>query len=153
LPGLSQPVANKSHLQRIFSSVFMTTFTFYSFLGIVLAMYYGPHMEPTCSLNFTFYRGGAPFGQPIPLWATIINYIIVLFPAIDVVSAFPLNGITLGNNIHAAFCMGTKYMHYRSFKIFFRLVAAIPPLIGAAFVRDLAKSMFCFYGEIITVYQ
>jgi hypothetical protein len=36
-------------------------------------------------------------------WALIISYIVVLFPPLDVISAFPLNGLTLGNNLMTAF--------------------------------------------------
>lgn len=34
------------------------------------------------------------------LWyCDLVSYFVVLFPALDVASAFPLNGITLGNNL------------------------------------------------------
>lgn len=75
----------------------------------------------------------------------------MLFPAIDVVSAFPLNGITLGNNIHTAVCMGTKYMNNRKVQILFRLIAAIPPIIGATLVRDLAQSKSNNDGTIVAI--
>ena len=72
------------------------------------------------------------------MWATAIILIVVLFPAIDVLSAFPLNGITLGNNIHAAFFSNNPArMSNRKISIVFRLAAAIPPVIGACIVRDL----------------
>ena len=37
-----------------------------------------------------------------PLYATIISFIVLIFPALDVLSAFPLNAITLGNNLMSA---------------------------------------------------
>ena len=33
----------------------------------------------------------------------MISYLVVLFPPIDIISAFPLNAITLGNNLLCAF--------------------------------------------------
>ena len=37
------------------------------------------------------------------LWyCDFVSYFVVLFPALDVASAFPLNGITLGNNLMSA---------------------------------------------------
>jgi hypothetical protein len=137
-PGLSQPVRNKKHLPWIFSFTFMTTYLFYTLLGVTLSIYYGPNIENTASLNFAYYRGDVPFGWKIPLFARLITLVIVLFPAIDVLSAFPLNGITLGNNIHAAFCANRpNLLESRKVQVFFRFVAAIPPLIGACIISDL----------------
>lgn len=81
---------NKKHLPAIFTSTFITTYLFYTLLGIVLAVYYGDNILGTCSLNFGYYRGGKPFGMSTPIWAELIVYVIILFPAIDVLSAFPL---------------------------------------------------------------
>ena len=68
-----------------------------------------------------------------------IAYYVVCFPATDVVSAFPLNGITLGNSL-----MGSWYGNRigevegdRLKRIIFRLLGAIPPIVGACFVREL----------------
>ncbi|KAL9658360.1 hypothetical protein ABK040_015680 [Willaertia magna] len=137
VPGLCEPVKNKKHLPGIFTSTFITTLLFYCLLGIVLAVYYGDNIQATCSLNFSFYRGGKPFGISAPWWADIIIYLIILFPAIDVLSAFPLNGITLGNNMHAAFFSGTKWMENRKIQVAFRILAAVPPIIGGCFVKNL----------------
>nr|CAG4714004.1 unnamed protein product [Naegleria fowleri] len=140
VPGLCEPVRNKKHLPAIFTSTFITTYLFYTLLGIVLAVYYGDNILGTCSLNFGYYRGGKPFGMSTPIWAELIVYVIILFPAIDVLSAFPLNAITLGNNIHAAFFTGTKWMDSRKVQVVFRLIAAVPPIIGALFVSNLEFS-------------
>lgn len=113
-------------------------------LGVVLAIYYGDHILGTCSLNFGYYRGGKPFGMRTPIWADFIIYLIILFPAIDVLSAFPLNAITLGNNIHAAFFTGTKWIDNRKVQVVFRIIAAVPPIIGALFVSNLEFSKFLF---------
>jgi len=37
-----------------------------------------------------------------PWWATVIAFIVVTFPAVDVLSAYPLKAITLGNNLMGA---------------------------------------------------
>ncbi|KAL0486267.1 11 TM domain-containing transmembrane protein [Acrasis kona] len=153
IPGLSQPARNKKRLNTIYGSTFITTLLFYVILGIVLVIYYGPNIRSTCSLNFGFWRAGVPFGGPIPGWATAISFLIVLFPAIDVISAFPLNGITLGNNLHTGFFASRpNLMNKRWIQIIFRMVAAVPPLIGALFVRDLSKilSYVGLVGFIIT---
>ena len=40
--------------------------------------------------------------QARPTYAHIISFIVLIFPALDVLSAFPLNAITLGNNLMSA---------------------------------------------------
>lgn len=40
----------------------------------------------------------------IAWWAKAVSLYVMCFPALDVVSAFPLNAITLGNNM-----MGSAY--------------------------------------------
>lgn len=41
---------------------------------------------------------------PVAPWARAVSLYVLCFPAADVVSAFPLNAITLGNNM-----MGSYY--------------------------------------------
>lgn len=45
---------------------------------------------------------GFVFTEEQPIWALIISWFIVLFPAIDIGSAYPLNAVTLANTIEAA---------------------------------------------------
>lgn len=140
-PGLVQPVRDKTKLRKIFAAVFTSTYAFYAGLGIVLALYYGDNIQPACNLNFASFRGGAAPGSPIPAWAKFVTYVVVLFPAIDVCSAFPLNAITLANNVMAAFVgerEGPLDNLPRKRKVPFRLLAALPPLIGAALEPNLA---------------
>lgn len=40
-----------------------------------------------------------------PVYATAISFVVLIFPALDVLSAFPLNAITLGNTLMSA-CLG-----------------------------------------------
>lgn len=76
----------------------------------------------------------------IPYYAQVISKFVILFPALDVASAYPLNAFTLGNNLMSSF-YGTDEVeiHERSrIKVsIFRLLAAIPPFLGAYIVSDL----------------
>jgi hypothetical protein len=71
-------------------------------------------------------------------WATFLSYMIVLFPPLDIMSAFPLNAITLGNNLLTSFVSSRHKQQQRKYIIPFRLLAAIPPIAGACGVPDLA---------------
>ena len=66
---------------------------------------------------------------------------VVLFPALDVASAFPLNGITLGNNLMSSWHgENTRIAEGDRRKVTaFRIIAAVPPIVGACFVRELSK--------------
>lgn len=63
----------------------------------------------------------------------------MLFPAVDVVSAYPLNAITLGNNLLGA--VYGKRIHEvekdRLLRTAFRLLASVPPIIFGILVREL----------------
>lgn len=48
------------------------------------------------TLAFRGYTGGHDSGQ---WWSYIIEYIIIIFPALDVFSAFPILAIALSDNI------------------------------------------------------
>ena len=64
---------------------------------------------------------------------------MVCFPATDVVSAFPLNGITLGNSLMGSY-YGSMIRQVEGDRLkvtLFRLLGAVPPIIGACFVREL----------------
>ena len=140
VPGLSHPLRAKSQLPAVFSSVLLTTFSLYAALGITVGLYYGSSVRDVCTLSWTHYTGerddgGSSSSGRSPV-AAFISYLIVLFPPIDIVSAFPLNCITLANNIMSA-CIPPHLHTQRRYIIPFRLVAACLPLIGAGFVKSL----------------
>lgn len=96
VPGLVHPLKDKAKSPAIFSCVLLSTTLLYSSLGAAVGLYYGSSTEQTCSLNWASYTGGH---EHAPGWATFLSYLIVLFPPLDVISAFPLNAQTLSNNI------------------------------------------------------
>ncbi len=71
------------------------------------------------------------------VFAKCVKSYVVLFPALDVASAFPLNAITLGNNLHHALYDSSGGGGKKPALRWFRLLAAAPPLLAAAFVSDL----------------
>lgn len=65
---------------------------FYSAIGGTVAGYFGASTRPSSNLNWRDYRGS----EGMPAWlVSACQHYVVLFPALDVLSAFPLNGITL----------------------------------------------------------
>ncbi|GMI07992.1 hypothetical protein TrLO_g97 [Triparma laevis f. longispina] len=148
LPGLSMPVEDKSKLGWIFKVVFMFMFVAYGLIGLSVAWYFGSDIESSANLNWHDYRAGTgentsndddPDWSNRAAWVEAIVYFVVLFPALDVASAFPLNGITLGNCLMGSY-YGSKIQEVeteRKIVTMFRILAAVPPIFGSLFVRDL----------------
>ena len=69
--------------------------------GVAISLYYGNNTESPCTLAWRGFMGFT-YSDEQPIWALIISWFIVLFPAIDIGSAYPLNAVTLANTIEAA---------------------------------------------------
>jgi phosphotransferase system glucose/maltose/N-acetylglucosamine-specific IIC component len=88
-------------------------------------------------------------------FVVILSFIIVIFPALDTLSIFPLICNTLGNNLHSCFpeskfivkifSSGGEEMNrkvlYKRTSIMWRLISSIPPIIISLFVTDLSLSL------------
>eukprot|EP00743_Colponemidia_sp_Colp-15_P002228 GILK01002414.1.p1 GENE.GILK01002414.1~~GILK01002414.1.p1 ORF type:complete len:492 (+),score=56.59 GILK01002414.1:106-1581(+) len=136
IPCLTQPVLKKEqNMKRIMTWLFSTTTVLYCVLGLLVSFFLGAAVKPTCTLNWDNYTGGQADST---WWAQSISYLIVIFPAIDILSTYPLNAITLGENLYAVAPIPADLKSQRKVKILFRLLAAVPPIIGGLFVKDLA---------------
>ena len=98
IPALSYPVMDKSTLHSIFIFCLSVCLVSYSFVSVTLSSYFKNTLTDQVNLNWLHYTGGiSKTGHPYAsLGITAITWFIVLFPALDVSSAFPLNAITLG---------------------------------------------------------
>ena len=141
IPSISQPVKDKMQLGRIFTTTLVLCFVAYITMAIVIANYFGNETLISSNLDWEFYWGQLNSNREIPLYARCISSFVVLLPALDVASAFPLNAITLGNSLMSAY-YGSK-IHVlginesRRSRIIFRIIAAVPPLFAASLVSDL----------------
>eukprot|EP00535_Pseudo-nitzschia_heimii_P009081 CAMPEP_0197191534 /NCGR_PEP_ID=MMETSP1423-20130617/23559_1 /TAXON_ID=476441 /ORGANISM="Pseudo-nitzschia heimii, Strain UNC1101" /LENGTH=604 /DNA_ID=CAMNT_0042644203 /DNA_START=114 /DNA_END=1925 /DNA_ORIENTATION=+ len=145
IPGLSHPAADKGKIGTVFVATNAFTTISYLILALTLASAFGPRIEQSSNLNWGFFH--AKTGQVdsqgnvvgAAWWTKAISMYIVLFPAIDVVSAFPLNAITLGNNLFgAAYSKNIhKVENNRWLRTAFRLLASVPPIIFGVLVREL----------------
>lgn len=120
--------------------------------------------------NFTFGLNPDETSRLVLSMLKIASNVVVMFPALDTISVFPLIANTLGNNLLAA--SGPAFLKWiahhmispprnysgvadlppevrkrlvqRASKIatiFWRLVAAFPPLIGSLWASDLSFSL------------
>lgn len=141
IPALSQPVRNKSALARVFTASLLVSFSAYAALGIVLSTYFGEKTEVSSNQQWRSYVGLTDNEGNVPAYARLASFFIVLFPAFDVASAFPLNAITLGNNLMSTF-FGQHYPRMeksRFHRNLFRLIAVCPPILLASVESNLGK--------------
>lgn len=167
----------------------MTTLSFYLLLGTTAPAYFGAETRSSVNLNFANFAFGFDPTTASP-WTLsclkLASNIVVMFPALDTISVFPLIANTLGNNLYAsagpesvswvARCLfqfqtwqtkqsnhnnpdnptgrhATRYSMIsltdrkrtveaasKAATIFWRLVAALPPLLGSLLATDLSFS-------------
>ena len=113
----------------------------YTLLACTVSLYFGENTKISSNLNWEYYWGVIGANREIPLYARCVSSFVVLLPAFDVASAFPLNAITLGNSLMSWYLgsrvhtLGTS--EYRRSLAFFRLAAAVPPVMAAFCVSSL----------------
>ena len=112
IPSLSQPVKEKSQLSAIFAAASLVCLVGYAAVGISVSMYFGSETLKNSNINWTKYVAWQDSKATSPtyvvVFAEIISKFVVLFPALDVASAFPLNAITLGNNLMSYWYGGAR---------------------------------------------
>jgi amino acid permease len=141
IPSLADTVQDKTSLNSLFQITTIICGVFYIFIGSVVAVYFGSSTNSACNLNWVHYVGTGYHGGKVPLIPLLIKSFVILFPAIDVASAYPLNAFSLGNSIMSAYYGKriSEYYNSRWTTTIFRASAAVPPILCALFVSDLGK--------------
>ena len=93
VPALSDSLRHKKHLVSVFAGTLIVCFVFYVIVGTVVSTYFKDRIHPASNLNWVTYVGDIANSRndKVTLLARFISRFIVLFPALDVASAFPLN--------------------------------------------------------------
>lgn len=145
VPGMSGVSRNKRVMLEIFGSAVSYIFITNMVLGLLLAIYFGSeHIAESSNLNWLDYHGGTWDGTDSIQdgragWASFISNYIVLFAALDGLAVYPLIAVSLGDILLGAY-YGEKAQEYRhdwKRRSLFRILASLPQIVGAMFVRDL----------------
>jgi hypothetical protein len=139
VPGLMEPVREKSRGRFLFASVIITTMTVYWLVGMMGSIYFGTSVSSPVTLmwlDYPFNGIGAPSAT-----TSLLVLLVVLFPILDVVSAFPLNAVTMANSIFDFLPHPIRKhpRHGKLIRVATRLVAALPPLAAAYGMRSLSR--------------
>uniref|UniRef100_A0AAV1U1X6 Amino acid transporter transmembrane domain-containing protein n=1 Tax=Peronospora matthiolae TaxID=2874970 RepID=A0AAV1U1X6_9STRA len=145
VPGLLAPLGSKKQDKAsvIFGSTLLTTMVFYIALGSVCSLYFGPKLATSVNLNWAEFTWGRNESMSlVPMWLKLLSMIVVVFPALDTLSVFPLISVTLGDNMAAVMPKRwTQRGRKSSWKLFCRFGAALPPLLISVFVSDLSVTL------------
>ena len=90
IPTVTHPMVDKRRAGEVFSTAFSIAFLAYVSLGLVVAVYFGANDSSSSNLDWDSYMGffKVPLDQSIPLYAKSIKLYIILFPSLDVMSAY-----------------------------------------------------------------
>ncbi|CAB9518408.1 expressed unknown protein [Seminavis robusta] len=134
IPALATDLGrqNQDQLSHIFAWTMVLVFVVYASIGVTDALYFGGanNIRQSSNVNWAHYHGGT--GRPI-----IRDDGVTIW--IDVACVFPLHALVLGNSLMAVWYKDrTNPLQQNRWIISaFRIVAAVPPLIGGLYVREL----------------
>ncbi|KAJ8608580.1 hypothetical protein CTAYLR_005959 [Chrysophaeum taylorii] len=138
LPDAVQPLADKRAATAVTYAALLVSAVFYLALGIMGALTFRDTVNPLASLNWTTFTAcGHTLWDACPQNASfarvaagcLVRLVVLLFPAINVFSVYPLVAVTMGNNIATA---GIP-------RVPARLLAAVPPLLCALVFQRLDR--------------
>ena len=105
IPGISKETNDKRELGKIFTFTFFLCAFCYIFVGLSVAMAAGQSIPQSSNVMWKKFHGGTgelnEDGEwiNVAIWAKAVSYFVVIFPALDVLSAFPLQAICLASNL------------------------------------------------------
>lgn len=160
LPEIVQPLQppSRQHVRGMAASALLVAASFYLLFGLLGAVFFGSNTYPLATLNWASYTGrlggwGGPLSDRL-LISYFVQFWVMLFPVLDMLSIFPMVGISLGNNL-AQFAPDAFKDRFgpRSILIVSRLLATVPPLIAAGALGKInhifdISGLFAFFLQI-----
>lgn len=150
IPGMAKDVGDKSNMHNIFGTTLALCIGAYAVIGVVDSWYFGEHIEQSVNLNWSNFHyhyeggcrgrsgdrcGGDSFGGWI---ASVVSFYTVIFPAIDVISAFPLQAHVLSSIFRYSLLANKVPAEKEKYLAWFcKFLSCVPPLVGALFSNDL----------------
>ncbi|EMD48200.1 amino acid transporter, putative [Entamoeba histolytica KU27] len=151
LPDVVTPTKPKNHLRRIVVLGITTATILYVIIGFACSFCFGDATRTPVThnwLGFTGCNGGfgvCDDGSSAKWYGVVVQWVILLFPAINLTSEYPLVCVTLSSNLLQMIPKQWKEKIPKIWLYSSRLVAAVPPLIAGAIKGDL-EVIFNFAG-------
>ncbi|KAJ8909182.1 hypothetical protein NDN08_005875 [Rhodosorus marinus] len=159
LPDVMQPLRDKSRASFIGTTAMAFVVVLYLLLAI-LGGFAFEQVSPLVSLNWSTYTGcGNGWdiclepNRRAELLSGATRLVVLLFPVINVMSSFPMNGVTLGDNIALFLPESIERSTGVSRKAIARISFSLPPLILAALFKklDLILAVAGLFGFILEI--
>jgi hypothetical protein len=136
IPTISETINNKQRNLPILNTMAVfTCFVLYTTLGLItsVAINHVPSMTSLSYRNYTagYSRSGRPF------WTYFFEYLIIISPALDVFSAFPLQALTISEAILTWKYGGNKEEIDKRILYFVRFGIASLPIVISFIVYNL----------------
>ena len=152
IPALTHHIVPKERLKQMYTAVYLTIWFFYATIGVLVSIAFLNLVNENAALDWNYFTQ-----YPYSIIARIFSYFIILFPSLDVISIYPLYVTTLSNNFYlAVMCRDTSQGKFswkdKMGKLAFRLIFAIIPLIGAAFISNLV-TLLQLAGLFVAILQ
>jgi amino acid permease len=136
LPSIAVQVKDKPRLlPKIGFSVIATVCVMFLAIGLTVPVVVDK-VPSLSTLAFENYSAGYAQAER-PAWTYIIEYFILLFPALDVMSSFPLCSVVLADNIANVLYDSDEESVKGPAKYVIKLASSLPPLFIAFFESDL----------------
>eukprot|EP01084_Bolivina_argentea_P051721 95143_1 len=151
-PTVVQGLKNKGGIRYIGWIAPILSALLYIVISVSLVAAFGVKIPDSCNTLWEFYTGRPESeGSAFP-WATILRFVIVLFPALDVISVYPVNTIVAANVLMALVYHDRvdKAMRDRVVNTTFRLACGIPPIL-LSFLCSRLKLIETYAGSISIV--
>ena len=96
-------------------------------------------VKPQCSIEYSDYSAGYSQSEK-PWWTYIISYLVVLFPAMDVFSTFPLMAISVSDNLLTLkYGIGAVNSVRDIYVKLIRVISVIVPFFISFFIFNLGQ--------------
>ena len=136
MPTLIESINNKAYnLPRISILALMTCFVLYTSMGLLVSVTVDS-VPSMASLAYRHYTAGYSASDR-PFWTYIAEYLIVLTPAIDVISAYPIQALSMADALTTWKFGGEIAEIPNRVKYFIRFIIAFLPFFIAFFEFNL----------------
>jgi amino acid permease len=129
IPSLAHEANDKTQLSSIFTKTISFCAFSYILIGTTGAWYFGPLVEQEINLNWSHYHC-------LTSWSSnAIKIFVLCFPAIDVISLYPLDAICLTSSLMGISKRGDDHR----VKLIYSALSSIPPIIASLYIRNLGR--------------
>lgn len=140
MPDALQPLNPKSYARKVAFGALVIAGSFYLLVGLIGALAFDS-INPLASLMWSSYTGCGngwdecastnPFG-------VVVQLVVLIFPVVNVTSAYPMVGVTVGDNLLMSVPKSvSERLGASATRNVCRLLAAVPPLVLAVVFKKL----------------